>query len=250
MHILTVQSKEVLNILQRDGVYRADSKCSREHMDYAEDKMQLGGVTPIWCWAYPCMDFVTLCDNSVLEYLRCEMSLDQENCWDSLYMLEVEVSYNDLRIGKSRNRCSWSRVFKELRAIDVYAVYILRDSEIKGKGWYYKVVTPIWTRENSTVLIPSEMDCYVYSQHLDQPLFPRFQVRQVGYCVACGKVTTYSYWNKHLCNIDCVSKLVNTYIHECAMLNIDAVKYEDIFKYAIDHDFEKGMLTFLNTLKL
>lgn len=245
MRVLTMQSKDVLDILKNEGVYHADGKYSREQATYDEDREQLGGQHPIWCWAYPCMDFVTLCNNEVLEYLRCEMSLEQDNCWDNFYMLEVEVPYHKLKIGKHHNGCPWSRVFGELRASDVIAVYTIKDSNVEGLGYYFKVVTPIWSRDGCVQLIPMEMDCRYYANVEDQPLFPMFERRSTAKCIACGEETDWVFWNKHLCSIKCACRLVDRYKTWCSVLGVDALKYEAILKCATDEAVGIDMKQFI-----
>lgn len=93
MQYITMQNKVVWDLLRRDGRYVADAQLSRERRDYSADAEQLGVATPIWVWYYPDLSITQLSLGDMFEDLRCEMSLQQEGCFDDFYMFELELDY-------------------------------------------------------------------------------------------------------------------------------------------------------------
>lgn len=141
-----MQSPEVVSILFRDKVYRADINESRERRDYSKDIEQLNGLTPIWCYVPngTGMCFETMRDSSQLFDCHCEMSqVEQEGCWDNYFMIEFEIDDGLLKEGKSHNGNSKCRVFGELTLDMVKAVYKVTDCGDEDNAWYYKDITPI-----------------------------------------------------------------------------------------------------------
>lgn len=243
MRVLSMQGKAVLDILRSNGVYHADVSKARERAPYSEDIEQLNGRVPIWCWAYPCMDFITMCTGEILEYLRCEMSLSQDNCWDNFYMLEVEVSDNELKVGKHHNGCCWSKVFGELTADMLMAVYTLRDVD-GDMGYYYKVITPVWKRSDNCI-IECELNCLAMHNMEDTYIWPWFEYGFWGNCVECGRSTQMHYWGRHLCSIKCVNNQLRKYVNACAVTGVDALSIQRKFMGADDNDMKDGVHAFV-----
>lgn len=200
MRVISMQGPEVWEFLQKYGVYYADREKCRELQDYRRDIKQLGGYMPIWCWAYPELDFVSLYDNSTLEYLRCEMSLNQDNCWDPFVMLEIEIDENLLKVGIAYNGCVHSKVFGKLTMDMVQAVYKVNDKP-GNHGWYYKVITPIWIREGVDVITRGVLDCYEIEQRAATSV-DGLDLETAGNCLLCGAKTVYTFYGKHYCSLD------------------------------------------------
>lgn len=141
MRCITMQSKEVVDILQSGLDYVADITKVRCSHAYKEDMEQLGGAVPIWIYIpYGVgMSRHTMVDGGTLQGLHCEMSLRSRNTFDKFFMLEIEVEGNP-PMGIAHNSSAWVRVIPKITPDMVKAVYTVRDS--KTKGWYFKDIFP------------------------------------------------------------------------------------------------------------
>ena len=217
MRVLSMQSHKVWEILQRDGEYRADLAKCREHSRYQEDVEQLGGAVPIWCWAYPDIDYYTMYDGSIFEYLRCEMSLQQDGCWDGFIMLELDVPKEMLHIGKHHNDCPHSMVFAQIDFDMVCAVYTIRDSD--NNGWYYKVFTPVYMQTGSNPLFTKETDT---AEECKTEAYPTsdFTEGESGTCIKCGCETVSMFRGKHFHSKECVLEHKTKFIAKWGMAGL------------------------------
>lgn len=218
MRVISMQSPVVWDILKRDNIYTADLGLCREQVSYKEDIKQLGGSVPIWCWAYPDLGFVTLHNNQILEYLRCEMSLNQHNCWDHFVLLELEIPADKLLVGKHHNDCCWSKVTDKLTYDMVRSVNKVSDSS--QYGWYFKTITPIYRLKDS-IFPPDGIDCKYWDEHDD--LAPSFVFNEgsKGKCLCCSKDTKHLYKGKHFCSLHCAFKLENRLIYRASRRGLD-----------------------------
>lgn len=237
MRVLSMQNPIVWDILQKDKVYHADVNKAREHRSYKEDIEQLNGSVPIWCFAYPEISFTTMYNNELLEQLRCEMSMNQDNCWDNFYLFEIEIEKAKLKKGLSHNGSFYCKVFAELTFDMVQAVYKVRDSE--EDGWYFKVLTPIYTK-SSTVITTTEMDCR-YWESVEDTYTDCFIKSEVGKCLVCGKNTPYTWLGKHFCCLAHMWKHKNRFIRLCAISGYDIDKALHSYERYADKDFNENI---------
>lgn len=244
MRVISMQSPEVWEILKRDRIYRADINMCRERASYAEDIKNLGGLVPIWCWAYPDLSFRTLFNGEVLEYLRCEMSLGQDNCWEPFIMLELEISDNLLLKGIHHNDCPYSKVFGELHLDMLKAVYKLEDSP--DEGWYFKVITPIWIKDPEDCITNEILDCRYWDMHADTVPEKYFSG---GYsmkqCLHCGRWTFNVHNNKHLCSLNCMFKNQRHFMISCSQRGMDANKAVELYNTLTDEELSEGVYQYV-----
>lgn len=238
MRVISMQSPKVWQILRYKGVYHADLNFCREKASYSEDIERLGGLVPIWCWAYPDLSFRTLYNGEILEYLRCEMSLGQEDCWTGFLMMEIEVPSELLHIGIHHNACCYSQVFGELRLDMVKAVYEVTDSDVDG--WYFKVITPIWVADKNDCITSEVLDCRYWEQHEDEAPDSVFKTSAVGICLNCEKSTDKVVDGKHLCSIKCRFKHQSRFISVCGLHSIKAHDAVSIYNTLTDEDLKIG----------
>lgn len=224
MRVLSMQGKAVWGILQRDGVYHADVTKRRERADYMEDTLALHGATPIWCFAYPEINYVTMFDGNIFEYLRCEMSLQQEGCWDDFLLFELDVMA--LRVGKHHNACGYSCVFPELTMDMVVAVYSVCDS--KKNGWYYKKFTPIYIKKELYPLFLTTTDTYKEHEK-GGGVSPEFTDEMTARCLQCKTMTSHTLDGKHFCSLKCAAKYKRKFIADWGVSGLDITKYEAMY---------------------
>lgn len=244
MRVLSMQGKEVWKILQRDKVYHASSKLCREDNDYSKDIEKLGGYQPIWCFAWPEINFYSMYNGEVLEYLRCEMSLDQCNCWDKFVLLELEINREDTHIGHAYNACAYSRIFKEITIDMVKAAYTLRDSS--KHGFYYKVLTPIYTSCDD-VITTVELDCEQMTGWADYST-EGLEPGNKGKCLVCSEDTNFTYKNKHFCCIGHGWEHEQRFKKICRRHNIPEEILASEYGKLTDEDFSKGTVKAVQNL--
>ncbi len=234
MHIISMQSKEVWNILRNNGVYHADvSKC-REHASYKEDIVNLGGYVPIWGFAYPDMSSLHMRNGQVLERLRCEMSLQQENCWDDFLLFELDIPDMLVLTGKHHNDCTYSKVFPAIYLNQVRAVYSIHDSD--KDGWYFKVLTPIYLTDKE-VITRMEMDC-AYWDSIESQYVDCFDNGEIGHCLKCGRETPYLYKGKHYCSLGCMHDHKERLISNCVIHGDNPWELMSRWDILTDTDFD------------
>lgn len=236
MRVLSAQGKQVWDILVKDKIYHANPDKCREKHDYREDIESLNGRQPIWCFAYPDINFYTMYSGEVLEYLRCEMSLRQRHCWDGFVLFELEIDRRILSTGYAHNACSYSCIFGELTLDMVKDVYTVRDSD--EDGWYYKVLTPIYT-SGSDVIATEELDCRKVSEYAESST-EGLSVSVVGKCLLCERDTLYTDRDKHFCCIEHKWQHYNRFTHLCRTHNIDTDSIEQQYNELTDADFSRG----------
>lgn len=238
MRVISMQSPKVLEILRRDGIYKADLDLCRERADYSDDIRNLNGLVPIWCWAYPDLSFRTLFNGEILEYLRCEMSLQQDNCWEPFLMLEIEVDANLLHKGVHHNDCPYSKVFGELRVEMLRAVYKVTDSD--RDGWYYKIIHPIWAKDENDCITSEVLDCHFWKDCSYLAPHKYFSDGNTSTCLHCGKLTNKTYLNKHLCSLKCMFKFQHRFMTMCTMRGMDSITAVDLYNSLTDKDLIDG----------
>ncbi len=235
MRVISAQGKEVWDIIQRDGVYHANIDKARETTDYSSDIEMLNGCCPIWCYAYPDINYYTMYDGMVLDYLRKEMSLDQNNCWDNFYLFEIEIDKSLLYMGVSYSNSSYSRVFSELTIDMVKAVYSMKDAD--NSNPYYKVLTPIYVTSDD-VITSTILNCKeaVLEARSCNDYFEQGDLRP---CLMCAENTRNVYYNKHYCSLECLWQHEQKFIRMCKTVSREtAIKF---YKGCTDEDFSHGI---------
>lgn len=235
MRVISMQGKEVWDILRREKVYHAELDKCREGWSYKDDICD--ARVPIWCWAYPDLSFHMMCNGQVLEYLRCEMSLGQEGCWDNFLMFEIEIQEDKLKSGKTHNACAYVKVFYELTLKMVKAVYSVRDTELDDYGWYFKVITPIYNCGSKDVITTEPMDCR-YWDKIAETYTDCFSEGIDAPCLKCGKVTRYMMDTKHFCSLDCMFRHKYRFIQQCTMYGLKERMCLLLYSVYSDKDFE------------
>lgn len=248
MRVISMQSPKVWQLLRRNGVYYADLELCREKANYEKDRERLNGRVPIWCWAYPELSFRTLYNGEILEHLRCEMSLGQENCWDLFLMLEIEVPDELLHIGIHHNACCYSKVFGELRLDMLKGVYKVTDSPVEG--WYFKVITPIWVKDVNDCITPTVLDCYYWDQHENDAPVSIFQTTYTDKCLCCEKNTDKVIDGKHLCSLRCMFKHQSRFLSVCGIHGIDAKGALLKYKSLTDDELKIGSANYIKKFLL
>lgn len=245
MRVLSAQGKEVWEILQRDKVYHASPKLCREANDYSKDVERLGGYQPIWGFAWPEINFYSMYNGAVLEYLRCEMSLDQHNCWDNYVLFELEIRQEDMLIGYAHNACAYSRIFKEINFDMVKAVYTLRDSD--EDGFYYKVLSPIYT-DGKDIITTVGLDCRAITEWADHSA-AGLEYGNAGKCLLCERDTSFTYKNKHFCCIGHGWQHEQRFKRICRQHNIPEELIAPEYDKLTDTDFSRGHVKAVKSLR-
>lgn len=156
VRLLTFQSREVLELLLRDGSYLADPTKSRERRDYKEDIAQLNGANPIWCFSpigirsvftpmkvkdnFSYEDFIS---GVFFQNFRCEMSLGSGEGLNNLFLLEIECNRKLPKVGLTHNSYIGAVVIPKLELNNLIAVYQLNYVDDDDFKWYYPDVTII-----------------------------------------------------------------------------------------------------------
>ena len=148
IRLLTFQSKEVLQIIQRDGRYQSDCSKSREGASqkdyYIKDIEQLNGYNPIWGFSpiempkitdnkFKSEDFI---DGCKFQRFKEEMSCSSRDI-NNKYLFEVEVKANKIRRGITHNDCNFAVIFPEIKKNDIVAVYQLHYQPGHPLKWFY-----------------------------------------------------------------------------------------------------------------
>lgn len=244
MRVLSMQGKEVWEILQRDKVYHASPKLCREDNNYSKDIEILEGYQPIWCYARPEINFKSMYNGEILEYLRCEMSLEQCNCWDNFVMLELEINRDETHIGDSYNACAYSRIFREITMDMVKAAYTLKDADVHNP--YYKVLTPIYTSCHD-VITTVEMNCKTIVEKVDEST-EGLEYSDKGKCLVCGEDTEYTYKNKHFCCLGHGWEHEHRYKRICKQYNIPDEVADSEYERLTDQGLLKGTVKAVKSL--
>lgn len=141
IRVLTFQSSEVLDILFKDGIYKADILKCREKRSYSEDINTLNGDVPIWCFCktdgttYETNDFLT---GELFERFKCEMSLKTKGLAE-YKMLELELEDSSLKLGKTHNSYLGAKIIQKITMNNLCAVYELNFND----HWYYPSIVLI-----------------------------------------------------------------------------------------------------------
>lgn len=156
--VLSFQSEEVYNLLKEYGAYYSKPTLVRENRNYSKDVEQLGGANPIWCFCSTKRDnFITedFNDGALLERFRCEMSLDQDESFSKLVLLELEIEESLLHIGKTHNAYDAAMVTAVLNYTDLVAAYRL----VQVGYWYFNKAVPIEVNKVGS-LFGAGFSCY------------------------------------------------------------------------------------------
>lgn len=155
IRVLSFQSRDVLEVLLKDGKYHPSIELSREGRDYRLEKEKYGFKDVIWCfspigWYNPVNnprlkidgkfskeDFI---DGSKFFNFRCEMSLPDNEDLNDLVLLELEYDIDELKRGLTHNGCSYVNVVPRLTIENLVAVYRLQYDRSRENGWYYPEV--------------------------------------------------------------------------------------------------------------
>ncbi len=235
MRVISAQGKEVFNILRRDGVYHAEGCKARESIDYSRDIEALGGRQPIWCYAYHNVNYYTMYNGTMLDYLRQEMSLDSKNCWDNFYLFEIEIDKTLLHMGISCNNSGYSMIFSELTIDMVKAVYSIKDADVENP--FYKILIPIYTASDD-VITTTTLNCKeaVIKARSSTECFNQDDVKP---CLMCAEDTRDVHDNKHYCSLECLWQHEQKFINMCR--NVDRNIVIKFYKIYTDEDFKHGM---------
>lgn len=217
MQYITMQNKVVWDLLRRDGHYVADAQLSRERRDYSADAKQLGGATPIWVWYYPDLSVTQLSLGDMFEDLRCEMSLQQEGCFDDFYMFELEIDYA-APTGITHNASPYTRVIHEIKLSDVVAVYTVSDSPVDG--WYYKTFDPIYVEDFATPMFQTRTDIQKLSDASDT-VNEYFKHGDFAKCLKCDKYCNTYYEGACFCSVEHASRYKRSFIQKYLSLGLD-----------------------------
>lgn len=242
-----MQSKNVWGILIRDRVYLADIQYAREKNDYTKDIIRLNGKTPIWCYYWPEINYYTMYNGEVLDYIREEMSLERCNCWDNYFMFELEVPDNEILTGVTCNASGYVKVFPELRFDMVRAVYKLRDSNPSNPYW--KVLTPIYINKTyeDSVITTKVLNCEKETIYAEECL-DDFDSEVIGKCLTCAKSIPYVNENKHFCSLSCMWQHQRKFIRVASKEGLDVELAKSFYKRLSDEDFERGIVKAVRTL--
>jgi len=137
--VLSFQGEDVMRTLMRDGVYTPEKELMRERREYDEDKKQLGGKLPIWCFTprnNKTFNIDELHSGDFFSVAKCEMSLQQFKDLGKFDLLEIEIPVEKLFLGLTHNAYSLAKVFSELKIEMVKAVYKLDYSY----NWYMPAI--------------------------------------------------------------------------------------------------------------
>ena len=152
--VLTYQSKEVVDIILRDNIYKVNLEMCREKRDYSEDIKQLG-EPPIW--GYIPKNITKLENGDTLFTIKNEMSVDQEII-NELFLIELELYPSQFKIGLSHNACDRVVVFKEIDINSVAGIYKVNYNEEEEYGWYFPTITVLYNPKD-TALFKNNFKC-------------------------------------------------------------------------------------------
>lgn len=136
--VVTFQSKDVIEQIINNKVYKADKELSREKNFNKVDFDNCGGNVPIWVFQHPCFKTTTIGHKQwcvMLETFRCESGLQSLH---GMYMIELLLDKQPL-IGVAHNACSLACVIPEINMYDVAAIYQV----LKTGHWYFHKIIPI-----------------------------------------------------------------------------------------------------------
>lgn len=199
MRVLSFQSKEVVNIILNKGEYKADIYLCREKRDYKLDTEQLNGNCPIWCFApitgneFTSSDFI---DGVLLERFRCEMSLDQGVGLTKYYLLELEISNEELLTGKTHNAYTGAKVIPFIKFNQLKAIYRVEHTS----HWYYKKIILIRSFSDDILfskdflpikyLKENGHNCKLKLEHCEELIGNKAYAVNNGYLAECSVVST------------------------------------------------------------
>lgn len=226
MKILSFQGKAVWDSILKHGMnYHADWNLAREHVtldDLTKDILQLSGECPIWGYTQPYFNYTNMWNGDMIEKIRCEMSLDQEDAFKDMYMLELEIPLKEVFNGCNHNDNKFVVTFGRIEPDWVKAVYTVEDCK-KGshmEQWYYKIITNIHTNVPTgggllDVITTSKIDMYQlsledeWSEDKHPPIST--SVGKEAKCLECGDITKIWYKNKPICSLTCLTAMQNKF---------------------------------------
>ena len=151
--VISFQSKDVLDIVKRDGVYVPDlSKC-RERRSYEQD-----GGPKVWVFQFEDMTFNGFTSGIYFERCRCEMSLNHSSGLSDFIMFELHVDESRLSIGKTHNSSMFAKVMNNLYLEDIAAVYHIDSSE----HWYFKKAVLLERLTDEDILFPNNLNTFTW----------------------------------------------------------------------------------------
>lgn len=221
MRILSFQGKTVWDDVLKNGrTYHADWNLARERVsldDITKDILQLSGECPVWGYTQPYFNYSNIWDGSMIEKIRCEMSLNQEDAFADMYLFELEIPLEEVFSGQHHNDNKFVVTFGRIEPGWVRAVYTVEDCK-KGshmEQWYYKVITNIYANVAATggkldVITMGKIDMYILS--LEDPWDSEHHpphITSVGKqekCLGCKRMTDIWYKGKPFCSFSCLTK--------------------------------------------
>lgn len=248
MRVISMQSRDVWEILKENRVYRPNGNMAREYSHYEYEEKILGSH-PIWCYARPCIDFATICNGTLLETLRCEMSMDQDAAWKGFVLFELEVPITRLTHGVTHNADPWCYVFAELYWEYLVAVYDVADNPDEEFGWYYKILKPVFLIDGYTHITDSTLDCMYWNNHMDLTPATCFEDGYEDRCVNCGKTTSKYYRGKPICSLTCANKNVDQLCRWANLNRVDVEYLSDAYTRACKSELISGVRSFCDTMK-
>lgn len=240
MRVISMQGKEVWDLIRMNGVYHADALLTRESNDYSVDVQRLNGFTPIWCYHRMDINFYTMYDGVILDDLRLEMSLNPKNCWDDFVMFELEIPEDSL-VGHTRNTSEWVRIIPEITLEMTVAVYTVRDANPNNP--FYKIIKPIWLNESMLhdVITMCELNCEAVSEYAENSV-ECFEEGSMGKCLCCRTDTPYYTKGKHYCSVECMWEHRHRFLKIAKSMKIDKHAALNYYNSLTDSDFENGKL--------
>lgn len=148
--VITFQSKEVIDILLKRGLYYADKMKLREGSICKKDILLCGGMTPIWVFQHPAfktnkVGVHQMCN--MLETFRCEMSIDS---LDGLYCVELHLDKQPPK-GSAHNASSLACIIPSISIKDVAAIYKVEQTE----HWFFYSIKVV-VKFKSTILFEED----------------------------------------------------------------------------------------------
>lgn len=163
--LLSFQSKDVLDIIFKEKIYKCDLSKTRESRDYSKDVEQLGGCTPVWCFSpkmrrfnyknrFSKEDFI---DGNMFFNYKCEISLRDLKDMNKFYILDLEVPSHLIKVGLTHNDYEGAVVIPEIRGEWLRGIYKLEYIDDKVT-WYYPKVKVLAKVKGS--LFDSDFTCF------------------------------------------------------------------------------------------
>lgn len=227
MRILSFQGKVVWDKYLKNGMnYHANWNLAREctelTTELTETITKLFGECPVWGYTQPYFNYTNIWDGKLIERIRCEMSLSQDDAFEDMYLLELEVPLCEVEKCAQHNDNKNVVVFGRIDPDWVKAVYTVKDCK-KGESieqWYYKIIKNIHTNVPVgggviDVITTKEIDMYELSREdeWNENYHPpaTTSIDEEAHCLECGQKTKIYYKQKPICSFTCLTSMYNKF---------------------------------------